>query len=238
MPITIACKVCDKEFLVKPSGAHRRRCCSKSCSDKYRSDYPNSIWVTLSCDRCGISFRRRHYRADESKKHFCSRQCSKLWMKEHVSDYYITLFCKICGKTFERQRYFVNVRKNAKFCSRLCLNQFNSINKRREKNINWIGGTARDYGPNWHQQQRTARKRDNYQCQICGVFQEKHRLRLDVHHIKPFRAFEYIYGKNENYIQANDLSNLVTLCRKCHKSSERSSSLFGGQSNSYNEQRH
>jgi DEAD/DEAH box helicase domain-containing protein len=39
---------------------------------------------------------------------------------------------------------------------------------------------------------------------------------LHVHHLRPFREFGYARGENENYLQANDLDNLITVCPSCH----------------------
>ena len=68
-----------------------------------------------------------------------------------------------------------------------------------------------DYGPNWSRQRKLARARDQYRCQICGA-PERGREH-DVHHKIPFRTFA-------SYEQANQLSNLVTLCRPCHRRAE------------------
>jgi DEAD/DEAH box helicase domain-containing protein len=63
------------------------------------------------------------------------------------------------------------------------------------------------YGPNWLAQRDRARARDGYRCQACGALEQgpSHH----VHHKTPFRAFA-------SYRQANQLSNLVTLCPRCH----------------------
>ncbi|MBC8249410.1 MAG: DUF1998 domain-containing protein, partial [Anaerolineales bacterium] len=72
-----------------------------------------------------------------------------------------------------------------------------------------------DYGPNWLAQRDRARARDGYRCQACGVLEEGNALSSskgrahDVHHKTPFRTFA-------SYRQANELSNLVTLCPRCH----------------------
>jgi DEAD/DEAH box helicase domain-containing protein len=63
------------------------------------------------------------------------------------------------------------------------------------------------YGPNWLAQRDRARARDGYRCQNCGI-PEAGRAH-DVHHKIPFRTFT-------SYQQANQLSNLVTLCPRCH----------------------
>lgn len=84
--------------------------------------------------------------------------------------------------------------------------------------IGVLPGTV-DYGPNWDQQKRNTLSRDGGRCQHCGAPQRAGR-RHDVHHIRPFRAFGYIRGSNDQYRQANDLINLVTLCSSCHRKAE------------------
>ena len=68
-----------------------------------------------------------------------------------------------------------------------------------------------NYGPNWASQRDQARARDGYRCQICDV-PEAGRSH-DVHHKVPFRTFA-------SYRQANQLTNLITLCRPCHRRAE------------------
>lgn len=68
-----------------------------------------------------------------------------------------------------------------------------------------------DYGSNWAAQRRAARARDGYRCQMCGI-PERGREH-DVHHKIPFRTFA-------SYEPANQLSNLITLCRSCHRRAE------------------
>ncbi len=68
-----------------------------------------------------------------------------------------------------------------------------------------------DYGPNWPSQRDQARARDGYRCQICGAAEQGRAH--DVHHKIPFRRFN-------SYQQANQLTNLVTLCRNCHRQAE------------------
>jgi uncharacterized protein YjcR len=81
----------------------------------------------------------------------------------------------------------------------------------------WKGGVDEYYGDNWAKQRRKALRRDNYECQRCGITQSEHRnqtdIGLDVHHKTPIRTFQSPEG-------ANTLDNLVTLCRSCHNSIE------------------
>lgn len=64
------------------------------------------------------------------------------------------------------------------------------------------------YGPNWRTQRDRARARDDYRCQVCGKHEQSQAH--DVHHRQPFRTFT-------SYEQANQLGNLVTLCKDCHR---------------------
>lgn len=218
------CPICKLEFHCKPSSFDRRICCSKKCINKYRSNNPDNVWTKCQCNNCGKGFQQRTYRVQSSKNHFCSRRCSSEWRTKQTPNYQVTLSCEICSSSFKRTRYFVNIRNNSRFCSRKCLDYYNSINKRQEKNVNWAGGKFFYYGPNWCMQKRLARERDSNKCVLCGHHPKI--WYLDIHHIKPFRSFAYIPGINDNYIQANDLSNLITLCKKCHRAVERNPNLI------------
>jgi len=89
-----------------------------------------------------------------------------------------------------------------------------------------------DYGPNWQQQRRQVRQRDAKKCARCGAPEPASWQRTgrqhDVHHIVPFRTFGYVPGQNENYLQANQLSNLQLLCRSCHNIVESGVRTRGG----------
>ncbi len=78
-----------------------------------------------------------------------------------------------------------------------------------EANYNWQGGISFEpYSADFndHLKERI-RKRDDYQCQLCGLSQEKHLQqygrRLSIHHID--------YDK-----QNSDSFNLITLCFTCN----------------------
>lgn len=78
-----------------------------------------------------------------------------------------------------------------------------------EKSYRWHGGSDHYRGPNWQEQRRKARKRDDYTCQNCGVTEIELGKELDVHHVVPYRLFD-------NYEKANVLSNLISYCNSCH----------------------
>ncbi|MGB5058023.1 MAG: DEAD/DEAH box helicase [Candidatus Promineifilaceae bacterium] len=85
-----------------------------------------------------------------------------------------------------------------------------------------------DYGPNWQTQRQKALERDGYRCRMCGAAgkdpsgfpKPEGSTMLHVHHIRPFREFSYVRGVNENYLDANKLENLSTLCPSCHRQAE------------------
>lgn len=81
----------------------------------------------------------------------------------------------------------------------------------RELHPNWRGGRALYYGPNWREQRLKALERDNHTCQRCGITEKEIGIELDVHHILLFKNF----GVNK-YLEANNLDNLITLCKSCH----------------------
>lgn len=86
-----------------------------------------------------------------------------------------------------------------------------------EENGYWKGGYEPYYGPNWAEQRRAARGRDDYCCVACGMTDGEHKevfgWELEVHHIKPF-------AECDNHREANDLENLITLCRTHHREYE------------------
>lgn len=68
-----------------------------------------------------------------------------------------------------------------------------------------------DYGPEWKKYKDLIRKRDNYTCQHCGIHEGD--TAHHVHHKKPIKLFDSI-------VAANNPSNLITLCPKCHRLAE------------------
>lgn len=233
--VFITCKNCGNQFRIKPSQKNIIKFCSKECrkrsyqvpcancgklfvsnhSDKTKA-YTCSIKCrgelktklhpkgNYICDNCG-----KHFKAYTSQKvHsniFCSRQCHQEWWKgsNHTGYNSIDCTCKVCNTHFKRTKYKVE-KFGGKYCSRECFSQSQVLPA-----INY-------YGPDWKSQKRKARKRDNYTCQICGIDQSKYPRALDVHHIIPFRKFGL-----KNYQQANQLSNLVSLCKHCHRKVEK-----------------
>jgi DEAD/DEAH box helicase domain-containing protein len=89
----------------------------------------------------------------------------------------------------------------------------------------WTIAPIMSYGPNWAAQRQRARERDGFRCRLCGRTEEGREH--DVHHMRPFRTFDYRAGRNANYIMANALPNLITLCPDCHRRVEAAQAVQG-----------
>lgn len=183
--------------------------------------------MNVHCAECGKEFERYKHHAEKQEHQFCSTRCQGAWFgRMRTGEKHPTwrddlmVVCDQCGTEFRQHSKAKIERNNYNFCTRKCKETWSSIHQTGENNPNWRGGHADYYGPNWHRQARAARKRDGYRCQCCGITQKNGRRSFDVHHIVPFRTFGYIRDKNNNYEQANDLSNLITLCQQCHAKAE------------------
>ena len=87
-------------------------------------------------------------------------------------------------------------------------NNLNRLHPSGERHWNWKGGVTdishriRE-SSEYKQWRRSVFIKDNYTCQNCGCVGGT----LNAHHIKPFSAFPELRF---------DVSNGITLCRKCH----------------------
>jgi hypothetical protein len=116
--------------------------------------------------------------------------------------------CENCGEEFKRIKSHASNNKH-QFCNQECYFDWARSGGLRDGAQPY----DHDYGPNWSYQRRAARARDNYSCRSCGMSESEHKTefgrRLEVHHIKKAREFT-------DYKKRNELSNLLTLCKKCH----------------------
>ena len=184
--------------------------------------------VTVECEQCGAPLEASRGQYNQRKKRdrchfFCSDLCQYQWRSERFSGAKSprwrggpqTVRCAFCGQPKTLQFPAEADYYDLHFCNQRCQGAWKSQNMSGPNNSQWKGGGISYYGPNWSKQRRKARKRDRV-CQRCGRTPEENGKALDVHHIVPFRTFGYILDENDNYLQANVLSNLQCLCLQCH----------------------
>lgn len=210
MKVQIVCLMCGKTFECKPSRAQRAKFCSPRCfyeSRKNRRQY--------TCGHCGKIFEVIASRAKYGRAKHCSPKCQYAAISSRPSKAKVNCLCLNCGKTFIRYRSWLNRKGGGRYCSRECRDK-HRVGKNHPGFIDGSGVSC--HGPNWQAQRRKALKRDGHICQHCHMTQEesdlKYGLALAVHHVQPSRIF------GEDYLAANSLSNLITLCFGCHRIAE------------------
>jgi len=173
--------------------------------------------VLKICENCGKEVYKYQSQIKKSKMIFCSQKCQHEWRTGKTGTINnpkgIYKECAFCGKPFYVYPSEISTKK---YCSSECKYSY----ERREgvhagANCNfWRGGFDEYRGENWHYQRDLARERDHNTCQECGLSSTEAGYEMCVHHKIPFRFF------NGDYIKANDLSNLICLCRRCHQKQE------------------
>jgi 5-methylcytosine-specific restriction endonuclease McrA len=179
---------------------HGRKYCSLICRNEAKRNQVDCV-----CEQCGKSFQIDSAQVKHGVGKYCSRQCHGIGQRRQVD-----CICKECEKSFQVS-FAVVKRGGGKYCSKTCM----GLSKRGEKHYLWRGGQSKYRGPNWTQQRKLAYNRDNGECKYCGKKPKAGERKFQVHHIKPFRAFD------GDYLTANQLTNLITLCQLCHRKAER-----------------
>jgi hypothetical protein len=181
--------------------------------------------LTIPCASCGKPVQRRASQLQTRKHAFCNRTCYLAYLSIHSigannPNWTIkstVVPCAHCSASLHHPPSQAGA-SGLQFCNKACHGEYLAQHMTGANHHLWRGGRVDYYGPNWKRQRRAARRRDGYKCRHCGV-KPKGRA-LDVHHIKPFRSFGYIPDQNENYLLANDLINLASLCKRCHRLAE------------------
>lgn len=207
--INRTCQECGKEFSASRSRVKKGegKYCSLQCARDARD-----VRVEQKCEFCEKEFKVYRCKVPQGLGRFCSKQCFNEYKKANSKKH---CKCLQCGKNFKVYLGWIK-KGGGKYCSSDC-----SAKAHSGKNSNlWKGGHINYYGPNWQKQRRKARKRDGNKCKYCSKTEKQNGKKLDVHHIKPFREFNYIPDKNNNYKKANKLTNLICLCTGCHKLAE------------------
>lgn len=197
---TAPCATCGTEFSYYLTQPHKY--CSADCYNKPRQEGKRGTAHCLAC--------KGEFTFLKSWPHqYCSTRCSgkaKIQNIKHFAPSRYKTACQQCGLEYET----TPGTSRGMFCSRRCQAKWQSQTRCGEASPTWRGGRVTYYGPNWEVQRRKARKRDKV-CLDCGASPDHLGYRLSVHHRIPFRDFGL-----ERYLEANDLSNLMSLCRSCH----------------------
>lgn len=214
-----ACQYCGKLFTVSLDSKYQsqRHVCSRSCWTRLHHPPRADSKSIFTCEWCGNDFQEWTYR----KPRFCSNQCRSEFaarqpkLASRKPEIHITRECAICGNAYKTTTHQLKYR-NSKYCCTNCRHKGLSVNRMGALNPMYTGGTKfPDRGHNWFTQRRLALSRDGHKCQICGRKPKRGEKRvLDVHHITPYRLF------NGDWLSANELGNLITLCRNCHAKAE------------------
>lgn len=187
---TRTCRICRQPFYLPPSRAKdNAECCSKKCMGAARTLAPEKKAGEIrSCATCHESFFVWNADLRRSDQR-ANLYCSHKCRPGHPTG--------AAGSERTRAMGMANV---GKF--------------RGPLSARYRGGRGRkpDYGPNWYLQAKAARERDGHKCQDCGAIRpDGIRKQHDVHHLIPLRK------SAGDFETANALSNLITLCQRCHK---------------------
>jgi hypothetical protein len=197
---------------------------------------------TKHCINCGKTYKKNYYSSIKRwrKSKFCSIKCKHLWGKpekicpvcgkkfnswRHQNHTYcsklcgnrsrkdrggrVELTCKNCGKSFVVKKSRKE-KQNPQFCSKDCYEKYGHEKMRGLSHWNWKGGVNRKNHRRETKQYKEWRlsvyRRDHFKCQDCG----KHcnQKNIVAHHLKGWSKYPKL---------RYEISNGITLCRKCHR---------------------
>lgn len=147
-------------------------------------------------------------------KTYCSRNCryadTETNKKMHSKQKKRTkVKCLCCGREKLIVKSKANRVKRGNFCNSKCFYRYN----RGANSSSWKGGISSERASlyathSWRNAIKFVWKRDNATCQRCNEsFQHKPEQQFHIHHIKSFKHKEL----------RCDISNLVLLCKVCHR---------------------
>lgn len=177
--------------------------------------------VARICPVCGKAYEAHPVRLRHGRETTCSRACSYVARFDVKRVERTTTACAVCGEQIERTPGQVARPRHLHTCSRACMYAARRSGllpriverpyRRGPAHALW-GGGRKYYGASWVAARAACVARDRA-CRHCGITPAELGRALDVHHVVPFRDFA-------DHLAANDLSNLVALCPRCHSKAD------------------
>lgn len=198
------CKYCGKIMEIIPSD--KREFCDKNCFNEYlKLEHDKNIDnYDYHCKICNAKISPQNGRLYE--REFCSRECYSVYLSQiHTNKVHVN--CGYCGKDLEVIPSKVDKREKI-YCDVKCMAKDYSARFSGENSPTWTGG-KRHYTGGWLNARNEIREIDECTCQICGITENELGKQMDVHHIQKYKDFD-------DKFKANELSNLVCLCWRCH----------------------
>lgn len=209
MRVHRTCQHCAGAFQALAAEVNRGKAlfCSKACRDTHRRNR-----ASMTCQGCGATFAIKPSDLKLGRGQFCSKPC---YDAARGAGAWVNGTCDAC-----RQPFLFRRSETRRFCSEACYRQAFSDGgaPQGQQHGNWRNGNSErqlSYGSSWRRARREARERDG-RCMDCDITPVELGKALDVHHIEPFRTFGI-----ERHREANALTNLVSLCRPCHRQRDR-----------------
>jgi hypothetical protein len=200
----VACKICNKEFYVKPGVIKKGhgKYCSYRCAALSRNingihniRYTGGL-VEVPCMVCGEITYNSRYDVTHKKTICCSHKCKGIIHNQRMkgdknpawSGGKVSKICLLCGKQFYVTKY---------------------SDKQGEQSANWKGGISPEHTKirntaEYNSWRLKVFGRDYYTCKLCGQYGGK----LNAHHISSF---------TKDKEKRHDIDNGITLCFACHK---------------------
>ena len=222
--IIYTCLVCGKEKTVYKNPNNAYKYCSKECYYESKKE----ILVDITCLLCGKVVSVSKVNVDRGQYKYCGNRCRGIAARASEDK-----VCPICKKIFYKRSKSVTcsiecqsklhskwiIEKgcsgsaNAFFGKKHTLKTRKHLSRVKKKMfadgilIPFMKGKgnpnkySRSKDLEWRLFRKSILDRDNNKCVLCSS-----KKRLEVHHIVPYRMCK----KHEE-------SNLITLCRECHK---------------------
>ena len=186
----VICNYCGKLIERKRSHAERNEnsFCSKSCANKYMSEYMNgenshnwkNTLITTKCSHCGKEIKVYKYKLEKHKNQFCNRECFRKFNSEFLKG--------PNNPVYGKKLYSIRGENSPHWKDELT-EEDREHNRYDEGYRSFVLGVFR---------------RDNFICQCCGY--DKGKI-LVAHHLNSY---------NTHKEQRTDINNGITLCNKCH----------------------